>query len=536
MRRLAVILAALAAAGAAAAVLLSSSAQGSSTSTFAVIFDDARGLIGGQLVKVAGAQAGSIQHVTVVKEGSGANTSFKAKIEGTIDSKFMPFRTNATCTIRPQGLIAENYVECDPGSPPAPVLRGTHGQPPTVPVQNTTEPVSLLDLFNIFNVPTRERFALIINELGIGTAGEGQNFNDVLYRANPALRLADQVIGILNSQRAQLATLIDSTNTIVQQAASHTGDVQSFLDQAAALTSTTAAHSSNLQLAIKRLPGLLAVAQPSLQQLDVVARDGTPLVQQIHAAVPYLNRVNTDLTPFVKAARPGLAQLSVALQQAIPAIKDVTPVVQALRDYTQRSLPKTELSGQLFTSLQQSGFLENFLGVIYYVGAAISRFDATSHLLDFSILNVQNGACSAYATSPVAGCGANYGSAPASTSTSTNSSQQATSSSRAKTSDNSKATPSTPVTPSKPSTPSKPGTASRSPSTASTTSTTPSRATSQQAPPSGTTSQQGASGALSQLQTLIGGATSTGGSQSSSGAQGSSSPSTLQNLLNYLLR
>ncbi len=533
------IFAALAAAGAIAAALLSSSAQGSSSSSFAVIFDDARGLIGGQLVKVAGAQAGSIQHVTVVKEGSGADTSFKAKIEATIDSKFMPFRTNAACTIRPQGLIAENYVECDPGSPPAPVLRGTHGQPPTVPVQNTTEPVNLLDLFNIFNVPTRERFALIINELGIGTAGEGQNFNDVLQRANPALGLADQVIGILNSQRTQLATLIDTTNTIAQQAASHTGDVQRFLDQAAALSSTTAAHSSNLQLAIKRLPGLLAAAQPSLQQLDVVARDGTPLVRQIHASVPYLNRVNSDLTPFVQAARPGLAQLATALAQAIPAIKDVTPVVQALSDYTQRSLPKTQLSGRLFTSLQQAGFLENFLGIIYYVGAAISRFDATSHLLDFSILNVANGACTPYATSPVPGCGANYGSAAASasvrTARSAHAAGQARSSSSDKASPSSKTTTSTPATPITPTTPSTPATPSHGSSAASTGSTSPSAGAGQQAPSNGTTTGQGgASGALSQLQTLLGGATSTSGG-SSSQTQGSSA-STLQNLVNYLLR
>lgn len=526
------IFAALAAAGALAAVLASASAQGSSTSSFDAIFDDARGLIGGQLVKVAGAQAGSIQRVVVVREGSGANTSFKAKIEGSIDSKFMPFRTNATCTIRPQGLIAENYVDCDPGSPPAPVLRGTHGQPPTVPVQNTTEPVSLLDLFNIFNVPTRERFALIINELGIGTAGEGQNFNDVLYRVNPALKLADQVIGILASQRAQLATLIDSTNTIAQEGATHTGAVQSFLDQAAALSSTTAAHRSNLELAIKRLPGLLAAAQPSLQQLDVVARDGTPLVKQIHASVPYLNRVNTDLAPFVQAARPGLARLAVALDQAIPAIRDVTPVVQQLQDYTQRSLPKTELSGQLFTSLQQAGFLENFLGIIYYVGASISRFDATSHLLDFSILNVQNGACTAYATTPVAGCGANYGSAPASVSTSSSTAgagQQAAPSDKAKASRKSQPTTGTAAAPSHTS-------SASGESSSATSSNITSSPASPKAPSSDKTAQgtAGATGALSQLQSVLSAASSTGGQ--SPPAASTPGGSTLQALMNYLLR
>jgi ABC-type transporter Mla subunit MlaD len=412
MRRLASIAAAFVVAAAIVAVLLSTSAQGSSTATFDVIFDDARGLIAGQLVKVAGAKAGSIQKVTVAKQGSGANTSYKARIEASIQSQFMPFRANATCTIRPEGLIAENYIDCDPGSPPAPVLRSVGGHPPTVPVQNTTEPVSLLDLFNIFNVPTRERFAMIINELGIGTAGRGQDFNDILYRANPALRLARQVIGILASQKTELAALVDATNTIAQQAATHTGAVQSFLDQASTLASTTAQHRSNLELAVQRLPGLLAAAQPSLQQLDVVAREGTPLVQQLGVAAPYLNQASLDLGPFVAAAKPGLAKLSTALTKAIPAVKHTTPLTKALRNYTTASMAKTKLSGRLFTSLQQAGFGENFLGIVYYVASSLARFDATSHMLSFATVNLSN--CINYATTPVPGCSANYGAASSS--------------------------------------------------------------------------------------------------------------------------
>lgn len=412
MRRLASISVVLITAAALTVALLSASAQGSSTATFDVIFDDARGLVSGQLVKVAGAQAGSIQNVSVVKQGSGARTAFKARIEASIDSKFMPFRANATCTIRPQGLIAENYVQCDPGSPPAPVLKSANGRPPTVPVQNTTEPVSLLDLFNTFNVPTRQRFTLILDELGIGTSARGQDLNDILYRANPALKLADQVIGILARQKTELAALIDATNTIARQAASHAGAVQSFLDQASTLATTTAQHRSNLEAAIQRLPGLLAAAQPSLGQLDTVAREGTPLVQQLGVAAPALDQASVDLGPFVRAAKPGLSKLSAALTVAIPAVKHATPLTKALRSYTTRSLSKTKLSGRLFTSLQQAGFGENFLGIVYYVAASLARFDSISHMLSFASVNL--GPCLGYATTPVSGCNANYGSSAAS--------------------------------------------------------------------------------------------------------------------------
>jgi ABC-type transporter Mla subunit MlaD len=391
MRRVAVIILTLAAAGTALALVLGSSAQGSSTATFDVIFDDARGLIGGQLVKVAGAKAGTIENVTVTHD-------FKARIEASIESQFMPFRANATCTIRPEGLIAENYIDCDPGSPPAPILKAVNGQPPTVPVTNTSEPVSLLDLFNIFNLPTRERFQVIINELGIGTAGRGADFNAILRRANPALSLARKTISILDRQRAQLATVVDATNTIAQNGANHTAAVQNFLDRAAALSTETANHAGPLSQAINRLPGLLSAARPALQQLDTVAVDGTPLVKQIHAAVPSLNQVARDLGPFVAAAKPGLLKLGAALTKAIPAIRDTTPLVKTLRSYTGRSKSNTLLFAKLSSNLQQHGFVENFLSITYYIASSLARFDSTSHLLSVLLIGPGGGTCGSYAT------------------------------------------------------------------------------------------------------------------------------------------
>jgi ABC-type transporter Mla subunit MlaD len=403
VRRVASIALLLAALGALGTLLIGSSAQGSSTSHFDVIFDDARGLISGQLVKVAGATAGTIEDVKLTPD-------FKARIQASIDTKFLPFYSNGECTIRPQGLIAENYVDCDPGhaAPGVHQLLAEGGNPPKVPVTQTTEPVSLLDLFNMFNLPARQRFALIVNELGIGTSGRGQDFNDILRRANPALALARQVIGILARQKAELATIVDATNTIAAEGASHTTAVQTFLDRAAALSTLTANHASNLSLAINRLPGLLSAAQPALQQLDAVAVAGTPLVQQIHAAVPSLNKVANDLGPFVKVAKPGLQKLGVALQKAVPAIRTISPLVKVLRTYASKSLPSTQLMGKLFVNLQRHGFLENFLTVFYGLAALTARYDSTSHLGVAYFIAPPNLACANYATTPVAGCSSNF--------------------------------------------------------------------------------------------------------------------------------
>lgn len=156
MRRLAVLALGLAVAFSLAAAMSSSGASRSGTARFDVIFDDARGLVAGQLVKIAGARAGTISDVRLTP-------GFKARIEATVQARFMPFHRDASCTIRPEGLIAENYLECDPGTRGSPPLRGAHGYPPTVPVSHTTEPVGLLDVFNTFNLPTQERLTVLIN-------------------------------------------------------------------------------------------------------------------------------------------------------------------------------------------------------------------------------------------------------------------------------------------------------------------------------------------------------------------------------------
>jgi hypothetical protein len=105
--------------------------------------------------------------------------------------------------------------------------------------------------------------------------------------------------------------------------------------------------------------------------------------------------------------------MSAALRTAIPALRQSLPLLGHLESYAHRSLGSTELSAKLYTNLQRHGFVEEFLSVAYYVATSLARFDSTSHLLPLLLMAPHNGACGRYATKPVAGCGAHYGSQPA---------------------------------------------------------------------------------------------------------------------------
>jgi ABC-type transporter Mla subunit MlaD len=307
--------------------------------------------------------------------------------------------------IRPQGLIAENYVACDPGEPPAPPLRASGGRPATVPVERTTEPVTLPDLFNIATLPTRERLTVLISELGVGVTGRGEDINAILRRANPSLTLARRAIAILERQRSELARTIGATDPLVAQLAARRAQARAFVAAAASVTTRLAAHRGALAASVQRLPALLSAARPTLAELDLVETQTTPLLVQLGAAAPLLSRLSIDLGPLVAAARPALARLGHALTLGARVARQVTPSARVLEQYALGSLPTALLTDRLTHNLDRTGFYDYFLAFTYYAAASMARFDAISHILPAHVALNQ---CGQYATSPVAGCNANY--------------------------------------------------------------------------------------------------------------------------------
>ena len=152
------------------------------------IFDSASFLVPGEDVKVAGVKVGTIESLDVTPQNKAA---IVLRID---DPAFQDFKQDAFCTIRLQSLIGEKFVACQPTQPksansePAPSLRkierrGRRGPVPAAG-ENTSAPVDLDMLNNIMRLPERQRFAIILNELGVGLAGNGET----AQRGDPARR------------------------------------------------------------------------------------------------------------------------------------------------------------------------------------------------------------------------------------------------------------------------------------------------------------------------------------------------------------
>jgi virulence factor Mce-like protein len=384
----------LAIAGAAAVVTLPSSG---STSAYEVdvVFDDSRGLLVGQLVQIAGARVGSIVEVTVTDD-------YKARVHMTVDRRFAPFREDATCTIKPSGLIAENYVQCDPGTPDAPPLRGRGDEAPTVPVENTTQPVSLTDLFEVWNTPTRQRLGVMFSTLGIATAGRGEDLNDVLRRANPSLALARKAVGLLERQRSDLAAIVDQTGRVAQELARRPERLEDLVRHTGRVATRVASHRGSLDEGLRRLPGLLEQARPALAKLDALSEAGVPLVRDLEQAAPAINDVSAGVPRLARAARPALSKLAPVLRDGARTARNAAPLTALVARYTTSSLPTTETGTEMLTTLEERGFVRSIAEFFHNGALAAARFDDQGHIIPAHVTFTE---CGVYATTPTPGCG-----------------------------------------------------------------------------------------------------------------------------------
>ncbi len=403
MRRIAAIAVVLV--GALVAVGAGATSSSSKTPTYLVraIFDNAGFAVSGEDVRIAGAPVGSIQGLDVTKQNQAAVTL------AITNPAFTPFHQNATCAIRPQSLIGERYVDCFPGSSSTPALtKITHGPGKGsyyLPVTRTSSPIDADIVQDIYQLPIRERFALILNELGTGLAARGADLNAVIHRADPALGDTDKVIQILAKQNRQLAQLSTDSNRVLTPLAQVKHAIADFVVQANTTAKASAARAPDISRSINEFPPFLRALRPLVADLGQLADQGTPLMSSLGESAAAISRQFENLTPFAKAAKPALIALGNSSEKSLPALQATLPLARRLNTLGIQAEPASKSLDKLLESLNQTGAIEQLMGVLFWGTSATNGFDADGHYVRVEPL-VQD--CTAYAKKSVVGCSADF--------------------------------------------------------------------------------------------------------------------------------
>ena len=377
---------------------------GGSGYTVRAIFDNAANVVSGEDVKVAGAKVGKVTELAVTRDN-------KAAVVLEIDNAgFTPFHQNASCTVRPQSLIGEKFVECNPGSSAAPLLtkvpKGQDGSGQhLLAVQHTSSPVDIDLVTNIGRLPIRQRFAIILNEFGTALAGRGADLNTAIHRANPALRDTDRVLAILAGQNKTLANLASESDQVLAPLAARRAQVADFIVQANKTGEATAERSADIERSFQLFPSFLRQLKPTLTDLGALSDEMTPVLTDLGRAAPDLNTFIVQLGPFSKAATPAVKSLGQATDVGRPALVQSKPLVTLLAKFAQDAQPTGRLLDELLTSLDKSGGIEQLMNFIFFQTTGTNGFDGVSHYLRAGLIT---NLCSSYATTPVGGCNANF--------------------------------------------------------------------------------------------------------------------------------
>ncbi len=363
-------------------------------------FDNGSFVVSGEQVRVAGATVGTVQSVDVsndheiasLQNGPHAVPGKAVVVMEIDDSGFKDFRQDASCLIRPQSLIGERFIDCTPtqprapGTPPPPLLQKipdgqTGAGQYLLPLENNGTTVDLDLIQNINRLPYADRFRLILNELGAGLAGQGQNLGEIIDRANPALRQTDRVLAILAEQNQQLASLASNGDTVLAPLARERTHITGFFHNAAISGQATAERSAALEEALQKFPATLHQVRLTMTKLKDFADQGTPLFTDLNIAAPGLSKATVNLPNFAKEGIPALTSLGNAAETAGPKLAASDGMLSDLAATANSSVSIGQNFSSFLNTFEKTQGFQFLMDFIYNSVGSANGFDAYGHFL-----------------------------------------------------------------------------------------------------------------------------------------------------------
>jgi len=328
---------------------------------------DAEGIQKDYVVRVDGVQAGKVVNVDVTRQDL-------AWVEMELDPEVGGIGENARLSARAANLLGEKYLDLETGDRTKPMPSGS-----TIPLTRTRSEVQLDDIFNTLDPTTRAQLRILVNEAGLGLAGRGADFNDLLGQLPGTLRETKAVLQQVTAENEALGQLISRSQAVISPSADRKQDVSGFVASARNLLDTTTRRRAQLAATIQQTPATLRQVRASLARLERSATNLEPAAAALRRAAPQLSAVLGRLPAFAQAANgtldsarkasPALVRLG---KQATPDVRRLDSSLRRLSDFAFAARPVTE-------SLGRGRVFAGLLDVMQNWTRAINQSDAIGH-------------------------------------------------------------------------------------------------------------------------------------------------------------
>ena len=389
-----------------------------------LLFSDASGLVSGDQVMVGPSSVGSVQAISLTNHG-------QAAVVVALDGSVAPLYQGTVARIAENGLagIASHYVTLQPAPAQGNAQISSGG---TIPQSDTYAEVSLDQLFNSLNAPTRQGLRNIIRGEATSISGKALQANRTLQYLDPLLQSTGNVAAALRRDEPAFDQLLVQGAQTMQLLASRSQQLTDLVGKADSVTGAVAAQSKALDQTLVLLPSALSRSTTTFAGLRRTLAALEPLVAAAKPQVKGLSAFATALNQFATTATPTLAQLAnlisnpsgrdlTALLQEAPALERAAaagfpPIIaslraqlssgqiQALREYTPDIVAALANTGQLngyYDANGHYGRSEPFYGAYGISGGTLTDQSPANRYNGLTF--VKSGRCPGGATQPADG-------------------------------------------------------------------------------------------------------------------------------------
>jgi phospholipid/cholesterol/gamma-HCH transport system substrate-binding protein len=282
--------------------------------TYRLSFSDAGQLVNGDLVRIGGTEAGTIQSIRLTSHGL-------AQVTISLDRSFGPLRHGSTAQIRSPGLIsiASRYIDITPAATFKPALRDDA----MVPTTATAGIVDIDQVFDALNASTRTGLKRLIRGFGQWYAGESKQANLSAEYFPPALQSYTKLFNDIGGSSATLDQFVDETGKALGTIDAHASQLTDLISQARVTAQALSSDNSSLSEGLENLPGAFENGAKAFQQLRT-------------KALPSLTRL-------IDTTRPLTGQLSRFLPKLNPVLKSAVPTFKLLGEMFNKPGPDNDL-------------------------------------------------------------------------------------------------------------------------------------------------------------------------------------------------
>jgi phospholipid/cholesterol/gamma-HCH transport system substrate-binding protein len=281
---------------------------------YTLMFQTGGQLVPGNQVLVAGQPVGSVDSIDLTDDN-------QAAIAVTMQE---PLREGTTALIRTTSLsgVANRYISLTPGPNNAPDIDAGS----TISGDDTTSPVDVDQLFNIFRAREREALQKFIEGNATAYAGKGELANRAYKFLNPALSTSTQLFTELSSDSAALSRFLVSGSQTFNALADRREDLSSLITTANQTLGAIASRNEDLDRSLAAFPETL---------------------RQLNTTQVNLRTTLDDLDPLVQASYPATRHLAPFLRKLALVSNDSTPVFSKLADITRLPGANNDLADTL---------------------------------------------------------------------------------------------------------------------------------------------------------------------------------------------